>query len=647
MHNFTGGTAPGGDAWLLAACACGAVDWASAGPGSMDDREVIEKTKEYVAERGIYTVDQLFPDRTAKPSEQAIKKAIADALELKDAALAAPDLALWSIPKNVGLLKFVHDFAQQTYFQIMAAWKSKLPTTKIEKLVEGEIKKDRKSGSDKRDRSPAQLVMDAIEEAGYELWHTQDGMGYITIDGRHVIIGTSEFNAFITTMYHDETHDVLSANALRSVAATLDGYATRFGSPEYEIDTRVARRGETIYVDMANEKGEVIAVTKDGWKIQTGSPVRFRRPKGMLPLPYPVDGGSLEEIKTVTNIVDDQFILVKAWLIGTLNPVGSYPVLVFVSPGGRVKSRTCARLKKVIDPAFTELESLPTKKESDDALIIAALDNLAISFDNVSYISPEMSDRLCKISSGAGFRRRKFYTNAESVQFVLKKPMIINGINESVTKGDLLDRSIFIESPLPTFKATADAESEFTEMHPKLLGALLNYAVAGLKAMAAGDVPAGCNTRMTDFAQWVVLCLGPEEGKKFTKVYSENKDAQIDSVSEGNPVVETLRMFMKTKGNESSWTGTASELLISLERQGGYKSGYAPRPEGWPANPRSLSSKLNELDSQIRKRGLVVTRHRGTERKITVDHIPGFCEPDDALNKKVFADPTTNLDDHE
>jgi hypothetical protein len=45
-----------------------------------------------------------------------------------------------------------------------------------------------------------------------------------------------------------------------------------------------------------------VKITREGWEVVDDPPVRFRRPAGMLPLPVPVRGGSLEEVWRFVNV---------------------------------------------------------------------------------------------------------------------------------------------------------------------------------------------------------------------------------------------------------------------------------------------------------------------------------------------------------
>ena len=42
-----------------------------------------------------------------------------------------------------------------------------------------------------------------------------------------------------------------------------------------------------IYIDLCNEKWEAVEITSEGWRIVQNPPVRFRRSRGMQPLPIP------------------------------------------------------------------------------------------------------------------------------------------------------------------------------------------------------------------------------------------------------------------------------------------------------------------------------------------------------------------------
>jgi len=47
-----------------------------------------------------------------------------------------------------------------------------------------------------------------------------------------------------------------------------------------------------IYIDLGDTEWQAIRVAKGDWIVVRNPPVKFRRPRGLLPLPVPVRGGS-------------------------------------------------------------------------------------------------------------------------------------------------------------------------------------------------------------------------------------------------------------------------------------------------------------------------------------------------------------------
>lgn len=188
-----------------------------------------------------------------------------------------------------------------------------------------------------------------------------------------------------------------------------------------------------------------------------------------------------------------------------------------------------------------------------------------------------------------------------------------------MVKGDLIDRSIFIDVPaLKDFKTDAEVDKAFNLVLPKLLGALLDYAVVGLQNKESGKEIKLTSTRMADFAKWVRLCLDDKEGEEFDKAYANNKNSMVKGVSQGNLLIDTLTGFMEEPARKDGWSGTASELLKILN-SGSSSTGV--KGTDWPATPNKLSTKLNQFDSQIRSRGVVIERDRkGVDRILNISH---------------------------
>ncbi len=577
----------GGDAWLWIACECGTIAWKDCKAGALIDPKVINKCKEYALSKGYLTEDVLFPER------KVIKNAVERSMKLMADSDFDPLVVFDS--ENANLLALLKSDAPGEYERIFRYLKGKkLRVTALDKLVNSIIKaKNHGNPSDEEKIEPANWVIEYFME--YELWHTKDKVGYITVNGEHLPIKSSDFDDILTTTFNSETGDSISRSYRETATETLKGWAMR--GEVHDIEVRVARRDDKIYLDMANDAREVIEITKEGWRIIKDPPVRFRRPSSMQPLPYPVKGGSLEDFRAVMNLSDDQWVLVQGFIVDMISPYGAYPVLCFIGEGGRLKTKMTERIKKIIDPHSANIFSYP--KNDVDTRIIIYENNLVVPFDNIRWLEPDESDEFCKVSTGAGWPQRKFYTQRELIIAHVLKPLILNGIRYFVTQTDLMDRDILIEPPLLTTKITEkEATQTFSDIHPRALGGLLDVAVIGLKNY---DSTISSDTRMVDFARWVMACFGPEKGKKFLELYKENKRSTLRHASEGNLLIDTLVAFMKDK---REWNGTATELLKVLESE----TKYCIKPKGWPASAISLSNKINELGLQIKECGIQIDR---------------------------------------
>jgi hypothetical protein len=91
-------------------------------------------------------------------------------------------------------------------------------------------------------------------------------------------------------------------------------------------------------------------------------------------------------------------------------PSGTYPVLVLHGEQGRAKSTTSRILRALDDPSSAPLGAEP--RDSRD-LIIAATNGWIIGLDNLSHLSPWLSDSLCRLAIGGGFSRRELYMDAD------------------------------------------------------------------------------------------------------------------------------------------------------------------------------------------------------------------------------------------
>jgi hypothetical protein len=308
------------------------------------------------------------------------------------------------------------------------------------------------------------------------------------------------FRERLAAWFYAESGRIPSAESVNVALNVLTGRALLQVLVE-EVWTRVGEEDGRIYLDLGNDEWEVVEISADGWEVTPGGIVRFRRPHGMLPLPKPAKGGDIRGLRRYLNFATEQdFMLMVGWLLGAFRPRGPFPVLALHGEQGTAKSTTSRVLRSLIDPNVAPVRG-ETREGRD--LIIAASNSWVVAFDNLSWISTGLSDSLSRLATGGGFSKRQNYTDTDEILIEVQRPVLLNGIDEVVTRGDLLDRAIVIT--LPRIEQDAreterDFWTDFRHDAPFLLGALLDAVVRALKNsnLRLAELP-----RMADFVTWV------------------------------------------------------------------------------------------------------------------------------------------------
>jgi hypothetical protein len=296
-----------------------------------------------------------------------------------------------------------------------------------------------------RGPTQADILIDLAQTA--ELFHTPDGSGYADLDinGHRETwpIRAKGFRRWLTHSYFEATQGAPNTEALQSALNVIEAKA-QFVAPERIVHIRVGELDGRLYLDLADETWRAVEIDAAGWHVIDTPPVRFRRAAGMQALPIPVPGGSVETLRSFLNVQSDtHFVMVVAWALACFRNRGPYPVIVLSGEQGSAKSTFSAILRSLLDPNTAPLRALP--REIRD-LFIAASNGHVLAFDNVSGLPAWISDTLCRLATGGGFAVRQLYTDQDEVLFDAARPVILNGIEDIVTRPDLADRALFLNA---------------------------------------------------------------------------------------------------------------------------------------------------------------------------------------------------------
>jgi hypothetical protein len=488
--------------------------------------------------------------------------------------------------------------------------------------IEG-VLRQAEQASEARANSQATDLVELAATA--ELFHDLTGEAYATVDvdghAETWLIKAKGFRRWLARQYHQAHEKAPGSQAVQDALGVLEGKAL-FDGKEIAVYTRLAEHDGAIYLDLANESWEVTEISSTGWRVVSESPVKFRRARGMLPLPHPVRGGALDDLQAFVNVSTDtdiDWILLVEWLIAAYRPTGPYPVLVLHGEQGAAKSTTARVLRALVDPNAAALRANP--KNPHD-LMIAAVNGWVVNLDNLSHLPAWLSDAICRLSTGGGFSTRELYSDSDEVLFDAQRPVILNGIEELATRGDLLDRSVILyleEIPKAERKREAVFWQAFEEARPQLLGVLLSavsHALATVNTIELDELP-----RMADFAVWGAAAA-PALGwtaDAFLEAYTGNREAANELTLEASPI----KPFVSHKA-DIGFTGTAQQLLDDLNLMA---SEHIRRQNTWPKNGRSLSNALRRIAPNLRAIGIDIEFRResgGTrQRSICISRTQG------------------------
>jgi hypothetical protein len=467
-----------------------------------------------------------------------------------------------------------------------------------------------------RGPTQADVLIELAQSA--ELFHTPDDAGFADLDinGHRETwpIRAKGFRRWLARRFYEETGGAPSSEALQSALNVIEAKA-HFDAPERLVHIRVGGLDGRLYLDIGDETWRAVEIDATGWRVIDHPPVRFRRASGMKPMPIPAAGGSIETLRSFLNVQSDaDFVLVVAWALACLRNRGPYPVIVLSGEQGSAKSTFSAILRALLDPNTAPLRALPRE---DRDLFIAASNGHVLAFDNVSGLPAWISDTLCRLATGGGFAVRQLYSDQDEVLFDAARPVILNGIEDIVTRPDLADRAVFLTlEPIPEERRRPEQElwAEFEAERPRILGVLLDAVARGLAELPQTKLDK--LPRMADFALWATACetaLWPSG--TFWSAYSGNRDEAVEGVIDADPIASAVRALILAR---TEWTGTASELLGALAEMAGER---IAKSKSWPDSPRALAGRLRRAATFLRKIGIDITFGREGRARTRIIHI--------------------------
>ena len=446
----------------------------------------------------------------------------------------------------------------------------------------------------------------------------QHNMPYIKVlvDKQEKIIpmNSQEFHDWIRLNFMEYLGEPVSSGSLKEAIEHSTSLARTTGS-KIQTYLRNAYVKKSAYVDLANEKGQVVKIDKNGWDLNNQPEVYFTRSPSTAELPLAIGNGHFTELVSPYLNLEDanaKYLLIAA-IVSAFFDLPSKPFLLINGEQGSAKSTTTRIIGELLDPSTVKTMVTPSSK---DNLMLAAANCMILRLDNASKLSEKMMNIVCQLSTGLGFRKRKLYTDTDEIVFEITRMVILNGIeSDLVTAPDLLSRCIQLHLPSISSqqrKTETKLWEDFYRDRPAILGAL--YDVVSKVIAVIDDVDVEDSTRLTDFCRVGVAVekvMDWPEGA-FIKAIKEMQAQAMEMALDADVIAVGIKKVMETR---SSWSGTAEELLRLMNRLSGYELSSQAK---WPTSARSLGIRLVRISPALREQGIDIKKTKSNARTITI-----------------------------
>ena len=456
----------------------------------------------------------------------------------------------------------------------------------------------------------------AIEKLTGQFFCNPQGLKfYVELDRIPVEIESETFEGLIADRKYRSGEELPSGDEIASVRRLARYWASK---NLMEIGVRNAKFKDVIVYDSVRPDGKVYFITREGYDLRTpGKPYTVRY-TGMLEAA--VEDGTLQ----------DHLSLVRLWALDSKSEILSMgldfsrfipdiPQAIenIDGPHGSGKTSYTETKRSIFDPNGAPTQSL---KFDERDLSISAVHQGMLAFDNVNTALPDyISDIVCRLTTGQGFRTRELYTNTGEVILKLKRPIIINGINRASYKPDFIDRECPIHlGVMPESRRMTDAEirAKAEILIPKVRGYILSIIPKAMElyhqveSELKGKLP-----RMADFVLWGecgIRVMG-FPAMSFYEAYTEAKHDETVDVARDTLIVAAIQGLM---ANRQEWVGTTKDLLDNLES---LVTDNQRKSKAFPKDERRLGRVLRELIPTLREVGFEITdlKNSNHEKKIT------------------------------
>ncbi|HLJ58982.1 MAG TPA: hypothetical protein VKZ50_04545 [bacterium] len=462
------------------------------------------------------------------------------------------------------------------------------------------------------------------------LFHDPDDLGYAVCPlgertSANYAITSTAFERWLVSRYLDLYKVVPSEAEVRRVVRLCDALALHQG-PRKQVHLRIAETPRAIYLDLCDKRWRAVKIEATGWRVVTLPRVHFRRAQGMLPLPVPRRGGDLTDLRRLLNFTQPhEWTLAMSWEFATVQNHASFPVLCLHGEPGSGKTTAGLMLRNLVDPNTAQLAAPPTTTRD---VMIRAHNAWIVGWDNLSEISVKLSDTICRLATGAGFAKRRLYTDTDETVFTYRRPVLLTSITDVATRGDLLDRAIMLHlATIPKEQRRSESEllDQYRTLRPALLGAMLTVIAGALRDLP--DIRLDELPRMADYFRWVIAAARSMGWTREAVTDAETKNrAEINAMALEASILTSPLVTLLEQAERGAYKGQTRGLRTdnqgvlfcpaTLLRDTLRKMvDEADRSHKVLKSLRAMHDEIVRIQGNLRKIGVIVERNRTSKER--------------------------------
>lgn len=495
-----------------------------------------------------------------------------------------------------------------------------------------EIKKLNGNNSSKNKDGTDALVKEYFDEVikGSELFLTDYSakeMIWLAGNGtqkRLFALYSREFSDFLISGFKSTYKEFVAASEFAAYIeeCAVEARVNKRFLSEYR---RIAFKYNNIYYNLNNSNNEVVRIDDSEIIVLTQSELSLDDPvfassanMGVQVKPQDSDAAALPEIfnKYFNLASDADLVLLICTIVAWFWPNQIRPILLFCGPAGSGKSVASELIQSVVDPSRIRCSSLPSTTR-DLASVLS--DNYLCAFDNISQIKPEISDMLCQAICFGAFSTRKLYTDAEVHTTTFRNCLLLNGIGNFATRGDLMDRCVKINLQRISTQQRerlSDLRRKFQEDLPLIIGAIFDTIRKTLSLIET--IKNDTAPRLAEFyhlgggiskAVW-----GSE--KKFFDAFAQNEESKFADMVDDDPLSTAVKQFAEKMGTPTM-RFEPTVFLENLKAQVGIVE-YSNAKNNFPQSASALGKKIPRIQTALSAVGIDITQKKSSGKRLII-----------------------------